>query len=297
MKISELLRQRPTLSFEIFPPKNKDGDISSIYSTIDQLAQLKPDFISVTYGAGGSTTRNTVEIATMIKERWQIESVAHLSCIDATAENLRGVLDQLKEKGIENILALRGDYPKGYDPQTAPQEFRHASDLAAFITANYPDAFCLSGACYPEVHEEADSLEADLRPLKIKADAGASYLVTQIFLDNNYYYRLLREARKRGIQVPILAGIMPATNAKQLLNMSKMCGCSIPYTLSAMIERFSAHPAAMQEIGLNYAAWQIMDLITNGVEGIHLYTMNRPQIATEIMRRCDAILREFRDAH
>ena len=169
MKISELLRQRPTLSFEIFPPKNKDGDISSIYSTIDQLAQLKPDFISVTYGAGGSTTRNTVEIATMIKERWQIESVAHLSCIDATAENLRGVLDQLKEKGIENILALRGDYPKGYDPQTAPQEFRHASDLAAFITANYPDAFCLSGACYPEVHEEADSLEADLRHLKIKA--------------------------------------------------------------------------------------------------------------------------------
>lgn len=147
------------------------------------------------------------------------------------------------------------------------------------------------------MHEEADSLEADLRHLKIKADAGASYLVTQIFLDNNYYYRLLREARKRGIQVPILAGIMPATNAKQLLNMSKMCGCSIPYTLSAMIERFSAHPAAMQEIGLNYAAWQIMDLITNGVEGIHLYTMNRPQIATEIMRRCDAILREFRDAH
>ena len=144
--------------------------------------------------------------------------------------------------------------------------------------------------------EEAASLDEDLRHLKIKADAGVSYLTTQIFLDNNYYYRLLREARKRGIDVPILAGIMPATNAKQLLNMSKMCGCSIPYTLSAMIERFSDDPEAMREVGLNYAAWQIMDLITNGVDGIHLYTMNRPKIATEIMRRCDAILKEFRHA-
>ena len=296
MKINELLAQRPTLSFEIFPPKNKDGDITSIYSTIDQLAELKPDFISVTYGAGGSTTRNTVEIASMIKERWHVESVAHLSCIDATADNLRAVLDQLQEKGIENILALRGDYPKGYDPQNAPREFQHASDLASFINAGYPGAFCLSGACYPEVHEEAASLDEDLRHLKIKADAGVSYLTTQIFLDNNYYYRLLREARKRGIDVPILAGIMPATNAKQLLNMSKMCGCSIPYTLSAMIEHFSDAPEAMREVGLNYAAWQIMDLITNGVDGIHLYTMNRPKIATEIMRRCDAILKEFRHA-
>ncbi len=244
MKIIDLLHQRPTLSFEIFPPKNHDGDISSIYSTIDELAKLKPDFISVTYGAGGSTTENTVEIASKIKNDYNIEAVAHLSCIDATPEQLTRIINSLKANNIENILALRGDYPKGYDPVNAPHYYKYASELNEFISKNYPDTFCLSGACYPEVHQDAVSLEEDLQALKKKVDSGAEYLITQIFFDNNYYYRLVREARIRGINVPIIAGIMPATNSKSLLNIAKLSGCNIPYNLSAMIERFKNNPYA-----------------------------------------------------
>ena len=293
MKIIDLLHQRPTLSFEIFPPKNHDGDISSIYNTIDELAKLKPDFISVTYGAGGSTTENTVEIASKIKNDYNIEAVAHLSCIDATPEQLTSIINSLKTNNIENILALRGDYPKGYDPVNAPHYYKYASELNEFISKNYPDTFCLSGACYPEVHQDAVSLEEDLQALKKKVDSGAEYLITQIFFDNNYYYRLVREARIRGINVPIIAGIMPATNSKSLLNIAKLSGCNIPYNLSAMIERFKNNPHAMKEVGLNYATYQIIDLITNGVDGIHLYTMNKPEIAKEILLRTNNIFAEF----
>lgn len=296
MKISELLKQRPTLSFEIFPPKKQEENMDDMLQTIDELAQLNPDFISVTYGAGGSTTKNTVEIASIIKNKYHIESVAHLSCIDATKQQLTTILDALKENNIENILALRGDYPKDFDASKAPNEFRYASELNNFICEQYPNDFCLSGACYPEVHEEADSLESDLAALKAKVDAGASYLITQIFFDNNYYYRLLREAKNRGIHVPIIAGIMPATNAKQLLHISKLSGCNIPYELSAMIEQFSNNKDAMLEIGLNYAVYQMMDLISNGVEGIHIYTMNKPHIAKEILRRSKTIMSEFTSA-
>ena len=231
MKIIDLLRKRPTLSFEIFPPKNYDGDISSIYQTIDELSKLKPDFISVTYGAGGSTTKNTVEIASKIKNDYNIEAVAHLSCIDASPKQLIKIIDALKENKIENILSLRGDYPKDYDPKNTYHYFKYASELNEFITKNYPDTFCLSGACYPEVHQEATSLENDLDALKKKVDAGAQYLITQIFFDNNYYYRLLREARIKGINVPIIAGIMPATNSKSLLKIAKLSGSNIPYNL------------------------------------------------------------------
>lgn len=293
MKIIDLLHKRPTLSFEIFPPKNYDGDISSIYQTIDELSKLKPDFISVTYGAGGSTTKNTVEIASKIKNDYNIEAVAHLSCIDASPKQLTKIIDALKENKIENILALRGDYPKDYDPKNTCHYFKYASELNEFITKNYPDTFCLSGACYPEVHQEATSLESDLDALKKKVDAGAQYLITQIFFDNNYYYRLLREARIKGINVPIIAGIMPATNSKSLLKIAKLSGSNIPYNLSAMIERFKNNPKAMKEVGINYAVYQIIDLITNGVEGIHIYTMNRPEIAKEIIARTDNILKEF----
>lgn len=295
MKIIDLLHKRPTLSFEIFPPKNHDGDISSIFSTIEELVKLNPDFISVTYGAGGSTTENTVEIASKIKNEYNMEAVAHLSCIDASPEQLVKVIDLLKENKIENILALRGDYPKDYDPKTANHYFKYASELNKFINEHYPDTFCLSGACYPEVHQEADSLENDLNALKAKVDAGAQYLITQIFFDNNYYYRLVREARIKGINVPIIAGIMPATNSKSLLNIAKLSGCNIPYNLSAMIERFKNNPKAMKEVGINYAVYQIIDLITNGVDGIHIYTMNKPEIAKEILLRTDNIFKEFID--
>ena len=295
MKIIDLLHRRPTLSFEIFPPKNHDGDISSIYQTIDELAKLKPDFISVTYGAGGSTTENTVEIASKIKNEYSIEAVAHLSCIDATPEQLIRVLDSLKANNIENVLALRGDYPRGYDPMKAPHYYKYASELNDFISINYPDTFCLSGACYPEVHQEAASLEEDLIALKKKVDAGAEYLITQIFFDNNYYYRLVREARIRGINVPIIAGIMPATNSKSLLNIAKLSGYVVPSHLSTSIERFKSNPQAMKEVGMNYATNQIIDLITNGVDGIHLYTMNKPETVHEILKRTSNILAEFKN--
>ncbi len=293
MKISEILKNKATISFEVFPPKNNQGDISSIYHTISELAQLNPDFISVTYGAGGSTKGKTVEIASKIKNDYHIESVAHLTCISSTKEEVIKICQQLKENNVENILALRGDYPKDQQFDKEHLEFHYAKELDQFIKQEFPDDFCLSGACYPETHQEADCFENDLKALKEKVDAGAEYLITQIFFDNQYYYRLVKEARKRGINVPILAGIMPITNSKSLLHTAKMCGCSIPYQLSTMIESYYHYPEAMKEIGINYATHQIIDLITNGVEGIHIYTMNKPEIAQAIFKNIPTVLKEL----
>lgn len=293
MKISEILKNKATISFEVFPPKNKEGDISSIYRTIDELAKLNPDFISVTYGAGGSTKGKTVEIASKIKNDYHIESVAHLTCISSTKEEVLATCQQLKDNNIENILSLRGDYPRDDSFDKEKLEFHYAKDLNTLITNEFPHDFCLSGACYPEVHQESACFEDDLKALKEKVEAGAEYLITQIFFDNNYYYRLVKEARKRGITVPILAGIMPITNSKSLLHTAKMCGCSIPYQLSTMIESYYNYPSAMKEIGINYATHQIIDLITNGVDGIHIYTMNRPEIAQAIFRNIPTVLKEL----
>lgn len=292
MKINELLKKRPTLSFEIFPPKNNENDITSIYKTISELSKLNPDFISVTYGANGSTSKNTCKIASTIKNQYGIEAVAHLTCINSSQEEILTILKELKENHIENILSLRGDYPKNFDGELKG-DFQYASELNKFIEKNYPDEFCLSGGCYPETHFEAKNFEEDLQNLKKKVDAGAKYLVTQIFYDNQYYYRLVREARKIGINVPILAGIMPAHNPKQLKNIAKMSSCSIPYDLAAMIDRFANHPQAGKEVGLHYATYQIIDLMTNGVDGIHIYTMNKPEIAKEILKRTEYIRDEF----
>lgn len=292
MKINELLEKRPTLSFEIFPPKNHEDDITSIYTTISELSKLKPDFISVTYGANGSTSKNTCKIASTIKSQYGIEAVAHLTCMNSSKEEILSLLKELKDNNIENILSLRGDYPKDFDGELKG-DFQYASELNQFIEENYPDTFCLSGGCYPETHFEAKNFEEDLQNLKKKVDAGAKYLVTQIFYDNQYYYRLVREARKIGIQVPILAGIMPAHNPKQLKNIAKMSSCSIPYDLAAMIDRFANNPQAGKEVGLHYATYQIIDLMTNGVDGIHIYTMNKPEIAKEILKRSEHIRNEF----
>lgn len=293
MKIFEILKNKATISFEVFPPKNKTGDISSIYYTIDELAKLQPDFISVTYGAGGSTKGKTVEIASKIKNDYHIEAVAHLTCISSTSQEVLDICQQLKEHNIENILSLRGDYPKDPTFDKENLEFHYAKDLNELISQEFPNEFCLSGACYPEVHNEAACFEDDLKALKEKVDAGAEYLITQIFFDNNYYYRLVKEARKRGITVPILAGIMPITNSKSLLHTAKMCGCSIPYQLSTMIESYYDYPEAMKEIGINYATHQIIDLITNGVDGIHIYTMNKPDIAKAIFNNIPTVLKEL----
>lgn len=293
MKISDILKTKATISFEVFPPKNKEGKISSIYYTIDELAKLNPDFISVTYGAGGSTKGKTVEIASKIKNDYGIESVAHLTCISSTKDEIIQICQQLKEHHIENILALRGDYPKDQIIDPSKQEFHYAQELNTLIMQEFPHTFCLAGACYPDVHQEASCFQEDLQALKAKVDAGAEFLITQIFFDNNYYYRLVKEARKIGIQVPIIAGIMPITNSKSLLHTAKMCGCSIPYQLSTMIESYYHYPEAMKEIGINYATHQIIDLITNGVDGIHIYTMNKPEIAQAIFKNIPTVLKEL----
>lgn len=293
MKISEILKKKATLSFEVFPPKNKQDDISSIYHTIDELSQLNPDFISVTYGAGGSTKGKTIEIASKIKNDYHIEAVAHLTCISSTSTEIVEMCKELKMKNIENILSLRGDYPHDSSFQKENLEFRYAKDLNHFITQEFKGEFCLSGACYPEIHGDAACFEDDLKALKEKVDSGAEYLITQIFFDNQYYYRLLKETRKMGITVPILAGIMPITNSKSLLHTAKLCGCSIPYQLSTMIESYYHYPSAMKEIGINFATHQIIDLITNGVDGIHIYTMNKPEIAKAIFDSIPTVLKEL----
>lgn len=292
MKISDILKSKHTISFEIFPPKNKENDISSIYFTIAELAKYKPDFISVTYGAGGSTKGKTVEIASIVK-KYGIESVAHLSCITHNKEDILRLCTELKDAGIENILALRGDQPIGHEVDLDELDFRYASELTAFIKENFGDTFCVSGAAYPEVHPEATNFEDDLKALKAKVDAGAEYVVTQLFFDNNYYYRLVKEARKMGINVPILAGIMPVTNAKSLLRTAKMCGSSIPYGLSTMLENYYHTPEAMKEIGITYATMQIVDLITNGCDGIHIYSMNKPEVVHKIMETIPTVLETY----
>ena len=294
MKISDILKTKSTISFEIFPPKNKDGDISSIYSTIDELSKLNPDFISVTYGAGGSNKGHTVEIASTIKNRYNIESVAHLSCITHTKEDIEAICNELKQNNVDNILSLRGDYPIGKEPEDYElRDFMYASDLNQFIKEKYGDSFCLAGACYPEIHQEASCFEEDLKALKMKVDAGAEFLITQIFFDNSYYYRLVKEARKMGINVPILAGIMPITNAKSLKRTASMCGTSIPYDLSTYLENYYHYPQAMKEIGIHYATRQIIDLISNGVDGIHIYSMNKPDIAKAVFDSIPTVLKEL----
>ena len=209
-----------------------------------------------------------------------------------TKDEIKEILEELKENGIENVLSLRGDYPKDSDGINHG-DFKYASELNEFIEENFPNDFCLSGGCYPETHYEAKNFDEDLLNLKKKVDAGAKYLVTQIFYDNQYYYRLVREARKIGIHVPILAGIMPAHNPKQLKNIAKMSNCSVPFDLAAMIDRFAGNPKAGREVGLHYATYQIIDLMTHGVDGIHIYTMNKPEIAKEILKRTEYIRDEF----
>lgn len=295
MKISDIVKSKTSISFEVFPPKKDDKDINAIYRTVDELSKLNPDFISVTYGAGGSTIGSTVKISSYIKNELNIESLAHLTCVSSSREDIINICKELKSNNVENVLALRGDYPNDYNEDK--HQLNYASDLIKFIHDEFDKDFCLAGACYPETHQEAESFHDDLIALKHKVDQGAQFLITQIFFDNNYYYRLVKEARKLGIKVPIIAGIMPITNAKQLLKTAKLCGCSIPYELSTMLEKYFNNSDAMKEIGINYATKQIIDLITNGVDGIHIYTMNKPAIAKSIFNAIPSVLKEIDNEH
>lgn len=281
MKISEILKKKKTLSFEVFPPKKgKEDDLENLFRTIDMVKRFNPDFVSVTYGAGGNNSKNTAAIADYLKNKAGIEPLAHLTGGPSTPDEILTVLKDLKSKGIENILALRGDKPKDLDIEYC-KHFVHATDLMNYIKDNNYD-FCLAGACYPEGHTECDTLYEDLLNLKKKQDSGAEFLITQVFYDNNYFYRLIREARKIGITVPIIPGIMPLTTKASVERTVKLTGAAVPLTLRAMIERFKDDKEAIREIGINYAVSQILDLLANDVDGIHIYILNNFNNAQEI---------------
>lgn len=279
MKIASLYgKGRTVLSFEIFPPKKTSG-IETIYSTIEELSDLKPDYISVTYGAGGNPAdTSTRDIASLIKNRYGIEAMAHLTCVNNTKAEVTAVLDSFKEAGIENILALRGDINPDIPPKT---DFRYASELVSFIKEQ--GDFGVSGACYPEGHAEAESLTADILNLRKKVDAGVQSLVTQLFFENSMFYDFREKMAIAGISVPVSVGIMPVTNKNQIERMVAMCGASLPRKFVKMVQKYDTRPEALIDAGIAYAADQIADLLSNGVDGVHIYTMNNPYVARKIV--------------
>ncbi len=284
MRIPELFKNgRVVFSFEIFPPK-KNASVETIYKTLDELTDLHPDFISVTYNAGGAAGAggsvpgcSTREIAQTIKEKYHTESIAHLTCVNSTREDIDRVIGEFKASGIENVLALRGDINPDIPPK---KDFEHASDLIGYMKRN--SDFSFSGGCYPESHPESGSLDEDIENLRIKVDAGASHLMSQLFFDNSVFYRFLEKARAKGIDVPIEAGIMPCVNVKQIQRMVVLCGASLPPKFAKMMARYGDDPEAIRDAGIAYAVDQIVDLAANGVDGIHLYTMNNPYVARKI---------------
>ncbi len=287
MKIKEIIENsnRAVLSFEVFPPK-KDSPIESVYSKLEEICAIKPDFISVTYGAGGSGADNrTCEIASKIKNDLGVESVAHLTCVNSTKADIDSILDEFKAHNIENILALRGDYVEGVEPK---REFVYASDLCSYIKAR--GDFDVAGACYPEVHLEAGDEVEDVLNLRKKVDAGAEHLISQLFFDNSVFYRFVERTRIAGINVPIEAGIMPVTNKKQIERMVSMCGASLPAKFAKIMQKYDTKPDALRDAGIAYAIEQIVDLLANGVDGIHLYTMNNPYVARKISEAVVSLL-------
>ena len=287
MKITSLFenKTKTVFSFEVFPPK-KTSPIESVYGKLEEIAALKPDFISVTYGAGGSDNRNrTCEIASRIKNDLGIESVAHLTCVNSTKAEIDAILEDFRANNIENILALRGDYVEGVEPK---RDFLYASELCAYIREK--GGFDLAGACYPEGHVEAEDEVADILNLRKKVDAGATHLISQLFFDNTAFYRFRERARIAGVNVPVEAGIMPVTNKSQIERMVSLCGASLPVKFSKIMQRYESKPDALRDAGIAYAVEQIVELISNGVDGIHLYTMNNPYIARKITEAVSSLL-------
>ena len=288
MKIIDILRlDRPTLSFEVFPPKTMDN-YASVEKATTEIAGLKPDYMSITYGAGGGTSDHTVNIAANILETYGVPVVAHLTCASSTKDKVQGVLRQLKERHIENVLALRGDIPENAD-FPLPNQYKYASELVAEIRES--GDFCIGGAYYPEGHVEAANQKEDILNLKKKVEAGCDYLVTQMFFDNNILYSFLYRLREQGITVPVVAGIMPVTNGKQIKRITSLSGTYLPARFKAIVDRFGDDPAAMKQAGIAYATEQIIDLIANGVNGIHVYSMNKPEVARAIQDNLSQIIK------
>lgn len=286
MKISDLLQKKEvTISCELFPPK-KGSELEKAHEIVREMAKVKPSFMSVTYGASGGISEHTVDLANEVQNVNGVLALAHLTCASSGRDKIQEVLKELKEHQIENILALRGDIPEHVE-FPLPNQYHHASELIEEIK-NFGD-FCIGGACYPEGHPEAESLEADIDNLKRKVEAGCEFLTTQMFFDNNILYNFLYRTLKRGIEVPVIAGIMPVTNVKQIRRITSLSGTILPQRFRAIVERFADHPTALKQAGIAYATDQIIDLIANGVNHVHIYTMNKPDVAGAIFRNLSEI--------
>ncbi len=285
MKIIDLLKKDTlSISFEVFPPKT-DSSFESVANAVKEIAKLKPAFMSVTYGAGGGTSAYTLEIAKQIKQKYDVPSLAHLTCVSSTKDTVHKRIEDIKNAGIQNIMALRGDIPE----DNTLQDYHHAIELVHEIKSIDPN-FCIGGACYPEIHPESANQKEDIKYLKEKVDAGWDFLTTQMFFDNNLLYNFLYKIREVGITVPIIPGIMPITNANQLDRAIKLSGSFMPQRFKCLVDKFGNDPLAMKQAGIAYATDQIIDLYANGITNVHVYSMNKPDIASAIQNNLSDIL-------
>ncbi len=291
MKIINILNQeKPSLSFEVFPPKT-DSAFDSVKSATETIARLRPSFMSVTYGAGGGTSKYTLEIAKNIKELYGVPTLAHLTCVSSTRQTVKARIEDIKNAGVQNVMALRGDLtPELEGTDRSKWDYRHAIDLVRELRASGAD-FCIGGACYPEIHTESANQKDDIKYLKEKVDAGCDFLTTQMFFDNNLLYNFLYKIREAGITVPIIPGIMPITNAKQVERAIKMSGSHMPQRFKSLVDRFGSDPEAMKQAGIAYATDQIIDLYANGIANVHVYSMNKPDVAEKIQSNLSEIIK------
>ena len=290
MKIIDLLKsEKLSLSFEVFPPKT-ESTYDSVRSATEEIARLRPSFMSVTYGAGGGTSRYTLDIAKGIKERYGVPSLAHLTCVSSTKETVHQRIADIKASGIENVMALRGDVPAELaQSDRSNWDYHHAIELVSELRELAPD-FCIGGACYPEIHPESADSREDIRYLKEKVDAGCDFLTTQMFFDNNLLYSFLYKIREAGITVPVIPGVMPITNVKQVERAITLSGSFIPQRFKSLVDKFGHNPAAMKQAGIAYATDQIIDLYANGITNVHVYSMNKPDVAEKILSNLSDIL-------
>ena len=290
MKLTDILNKDiPHLSFEVFPPKNTTA-FESVKSATEEIAKLKPSFMSVTYGAGGGTSQYTLDIAKNIKELYSVPTVAHLTCVSSTSETVKDMISRIKEAGIQNVMALRGDIPADrLNEDRSGWEYHHAIDLIRELRESGAD-FCIGGACYPEIHPESANQMEDIKHLKEKIDAGCDFLTTQMFFDNNLLYNFLYKIREAGITVPVIPGIMPITNANQVARSIKLSGSFMPQRFKSLVDKFGSNPEAMKQAGIAYATDQIIDLYANGITNVHVYSMNKPEIAEKIQSNLSAII-------
>lgn len=290
MKIIDLLtEEKLTVSFEVFPPKT-ESTFDSVKKATEEIAKLKPSFMSVTYGAGGGTSKYTLDIAKNILKEYNVPTLAHLTCVSSTKKTVKDRIIDIKESGIRNVMALRGDIPKGMENEDRSKwDYNYAIELVREIKEIAPD-LCIGGACYPEIHVESQNQTEDIKYLKEKVDAGCDFLTTQMFFDNNLLYNFLYKIREAGITVPVMPGIMPITNANQIERAIKLSGSFMPQRFKSLVDKFGTNPNAMMQAGIIYATDQIIDLFSNGVKNVHVYSMNKPFVAEQILNNLSNIL-------